>query len=199
LLVVGISGSPRRGGNTELLLDAALEGAAEAAAPPRGTGAEVRKFVANELSMRPCQNCGGCDRTGQCVLQDDMQEVLTALREAERIVLATPIHFGTVTAQMKAVIDRCQCMWVEKYKLGRSPSRAKGKRRGTLLACGGFKKGERFFRAAEAVANILFACLDVEYAGGRFWPGVDAKGAIREVPGALAEARAAGAALVEGA
>lgn len=195
MLVLGISGSPRRGGNTELLLDAALEGAREA-----GAGrAEVRKFVANELAMRPCQNCGGCDRTGRCVLGDEMGDVYEALRTADRMVLATPIHFGTVSAQLKSVIDRCQCLWVEKYRLKRSPARAEGARRGLLLAVGGFKRGERFFRAAEAVVKILFACLDVEYAGGLFWPGVDARGAIRDVPGALEAARAAGAKLVGGA
>jgi NAD(P)H-dependent FMN reductase len=195
LLVLGISGSPRRGGNTELLLDAALKGARGAAAGR----VEVRKFVANELAMRPCQNCGGCDRTGRCVLQDDMGELYEALRAADRMVLATPIHFGTVSAQLKAVIDRCQCLWVEKYRLKRSPSRAGGARRGLLLAAGGFRKGERFFRAAEAVVKILFTCLDVEYAGGLFWPGVDAKAAIRDVPGALEAAREAGAKLVGGA
>ncbi|MFH1491579.1 MAG: flavodoxin family protein, partial [Pseudomonadota bacterium] len=66
--VLGIYGSPRKKGNTDQLLDRALEGA-------EAEGAEVTRVYARDLKMSGCIECGGCDKTGQCVVKDDMQTV----------------------------------------------------------------------------------------------------------------------------
>ncbi|MCX5679166.1 MAG: flavodoxin family protein, partial [Candidatus Omnitrophica bacterium] len=108
--VLGILGSPRRGGNAERLLDKALEGAI-------ACGASAEKISLNELTIRPCQECGGCDDTGECVIVDDMSMIYSSVDKADCIILASPIFFGELTAQTKAVIDRFQCRWVKKYRL----------------------------------------------------------------------------------
>ena len=77
--VLGIYGSPRKGGNTDQLLDKALEGA-------RSTGAEIATVYARKLEMSGCIECGGCDKTGKCVVKDDMQTVYPILEEADVII-----------------------------------------------------------------------------------------------------------------
>ena len=92
--VLGIYGSPRKGGNTDLLLDQVLEGG-------RGAGAEVNSIYARDLKITGCLECGGCDETGKCVVQDDMDNVYPLLEEANVIFLASPNFFYNVTAQVK--------------------------------------------------------------------------------------------------
>ena len=84
--LLGIYGSPRKGGNTDLLLDAALEAAREA-------GVEVKSVYCRKLKYQGCISCGGCDKTGQCVIKDDMQDIYPLWDEAEAIILSTPDFF----------------------------------------------------------------------------------------------------------
>ena len=102
--VLGVYGSPRKGGNTDQLLDKALEGAQSA-------GAEISRVYARDLKMCGCMECGGCDETGKCVVKDDMQDVYPLLQAADVIFLATPIFFYGISAQAKSIVDRCQAMW----------------------------------------------------------------------------------------
>ena len=102
--VLGIYGSPRKGGNTDVLLDEALRGAGI-------TGAEVSPVRCCDLKISGCAECGGCDQTGVCVIDDDMQEVYPKLLEANVVILASPIFFYGISSQAKALIDRCQAMW----------------------------------------------------------------------------------------
>ena len=125
--VIGFLGSPHRAGNTETLLDETLRGAKE-------KGAEVEKIILNELNIRPCQNCGGCDKTGRCVVEDDMQPIYPKLRKANGVIVASPVFFSSVSAQTKAMIDRNQCVWVEKYRLKKPVAEITTPRRGALLA-----------------------------------------------------------------
>ncbi len=97
--VLGILGSPRSPGNTEALLEKALEGA-------RQEGAEGELFRLGGKEIRPCDSCGSCHRTGRCHIDDDMQPLYDLMAEADGIVFATPVFFYGMTAQMKAVIDR---------------------------------------------------------------------------------------------
>ncbi len=114
IYVLGLLGSPRAGGNSDLLLDSFLAGAQE-------SGGETEKLILNELQIRPCQECGGCDGTGICIQEDRMREVYPKLEKAHIVAVASPIFFSGVTAQLKAMIDRCQCNWVRRYRLGRPP------------------------------------------------------------------------------
>ncbi len=99
----GFVGSPVRGGNVELLVEQVLAGAAS-------RNAITQKVFLNDLSIRPCQSCGIDNRAGVCRLDDDMSLVQRLLVESDLLVLGTPVYFDTVSAQMKLMIDRSNCM-----------------------------------------------------------------------------------------
>ena len=179
--VVGIYGSPRKGGNTDLLLDKALEGAASA-------GAETVQIYARKLKMVGCLECGGCDKTGKCVVKDDMQGVYPLLETADVIFLASPIFFYCVSAQVKAVIDRAQAAW-SKRMLEKTPAERKhyDSGKGYFIATGA-TKGKNLFDGAEMVAKYFFDALDMSYESGLLFRQIDAKGDITEHPETLKEA-----------
>ena len=101
--VLGIMGSPRFGGNSDLLLDSALAGAGEG-------GAEIEKITICDLNIAPCKECLACDITGECVQADDMRSLYPKLVEADRLFLASPIFFMGISAQIKALIDEYRDM-----------------------------------------------------------------------------------------
>ena len=125
--VLALAGSPRRGGNTETLLDRVLAGAADA-------GAETEKIVACNLKMRGCLHCGGCLETGVCVQRDDMTALYPKFREMDAFVLASPLMFMNVSSQAKMVIDRLQCLWVARFVLKQSIRRRAERRPGSSSA-----------------------------------------------------------------
>jgi len=186
--VLAIASSPRRGGNSETMLDAAVEGA-------RSAGAEVEKVALRDLGFHPCLNCGGCSRTGRCVQPDGYSELNEKLRAADRLVLATPIFFASMSAQLKCLIDRGQPFWAEKYLLKRPAGPWVVERSALLVACGGFARGGKFLANAEQIVKTYLLCLNMRYASAVFQPGVDEKGAILRHPDALERCRAAGAEL----
>ena len=106
--VLALNGSPRRGGNTELLLEEALKGVRE-------KGGEVTLYHLNTLSLTPCQQCGACDDSGSCIIADDMQSVHRDILTADRIIVASPIFFFSVSAQTKIVIERWPREWSRKF------------------------------------------------------------------------------------
>jgi multimeric flavodoxin WrbA len=189
LRVLGIAGSPRRGGNTDLLLAEVMEGAAS-------KGAETKTIVLNKIKITPCQHCDACFEAGVCKIKDDMQKVYKELERADRIVLASPVHFMGVTAQTKAMIDRCQALWARKYILKKPPLGDRRERKGLFIAVGGMKLAN-LFEPSLATVKALFKVLDIEYAGDLLFPGVDEKGAIKNHPEALKQAFEAGQKLVE--
>ena len=181
--VLGILGSPRRGGNAEILLDKALEGV-------KSTGIEPKKIVLNELKFSPCQECAGCAQTGICIINDAMQDIYKELDTAEIIILSSPIFFGSLPAQVKAMIDRYQCRWVAKYVLGKkSPPPTK---RGFLILVSAANR-ESFFKNAESIVKNFFAVLDIEFKASLYCPNVDEKGRILEHPDCLKRAFELGA------
>ena len=97
--VLGVVGSPRRGGNTEALVDEVLRGAEEA-------GGHAEKAVLSEMDVRPCRACDVCRRSGECVIRDDMAALIEQMRDSRVWVLGTPVYWWGPTAQMKAFIDR---------------------------------------------------------------------------------------------
>ena len=182
--IAAFLGSPRVKGNTELLLNEALRPAYEA-------GHYIRLFKLNTMSIKPCQNCGGCEKTGCCVMKDDMGEIYDTIRGADRIILASPIFFFSISAQAKAMVDRCQAFWCEKYLLKKTiPAGPRG-RKGLLLLVGGMKK-EIGVQCSEATAKAFFRTISVPEHETSAFLGVDAKDAILEHPTALHDAYEAG-------
>src|SRR4030066_893652 len=119
--ILAIYGSPRRQGNTTLLLDHAVQGALD-------TGAQVEEIVLRDLKMSPCLEIYGWKYTGRCVIKDDFQSVYDRLSQCQGLILASPIFFYTVSSHTKMLMDRCQSFWVKKYWLQKNATD-----RGTLL------------------------------------------------------------------
>ena len=173
--LVAIVGSPRRGGNTETLLDRAIEEA-------KKKGAVSEKIVLNNVSIKPCQECGGCLKTGTCVITDDMAGVYNALNTSNIIIVASPIFFGNISAQTKIMVDRMQCRWVGKYLLKQKPQ--KKNKRGAFISCEALKTG-KYFECAKMVIDIFFKVQDVEYKEEIFVAGADGKGDVLKQKGIL--------------
>ncbi len=189
--VLGLFGSPRRGGNTDILLEEALKGAEK-------EGAETERLFLTNFTITPCKECYGCERTGQCVIPDDMDKIYPKLLEADVIILASPIFFYGITAWAKALVDRCQAFWSRKYLL-KDPSLGKEgkKRKGFFISVGG-TKGRKIFDGAILTAKYFFDVLNGEYVGELVFRGIDGKGDILKHPEAIREAFEAGRRLVRG-
>ncbi len=189
--VIAFLGSPREEGNTELLLREAIRGVEEARS-------SVHVFRLNTMNIMPCQNCGGCDETGACIYDDDMSHIYEAIRTADRIILASPIFFLNVSAQTKAMIDRCQAFWCGKYLLKQPIPEGPQKRKGLLLLVGGMKGkiGTSGFECAEKTAKAFFRTINVPEHKTLGYIEVDAKGVILKHPTALKDAYTAGKNLV---
>ncbi|MBF0520224.1 MAG: flavodoxin family protein [Nitrospirae bacterium] len=177
--VTAFLGSPRFRGNTEILLDEALRAI-------KDRGHTVTLFRPSEMNIAPCINCGGCDQTGQCVISDDMADVYKAIYESERFILASPIFFFGLTAQIKALIDRAQALWCEKYLLNQPIVSGPHGRKGLLIMVGGMKK-EIGFKSGEATAKAFFRTISVPVHETIYFDGIDKKGAIKEHTTALSE------------
>lgn len=188
--ILGIFGSPRRGGNTDILLEETLKGAQK-------EGAEVDRIYLTDYAITPCKECHGCDHTGQCVILDDMQEIYPKLLESDIIILASPIFFYGVTAWAKALIDRSQALWAKKYLL-KDPSLGKeGRKRKGFFISVGATKGPRVFEGAILTVKYFFDTFNAEYTGELVFRDVDGKGDILKHPEALQQAFEAGRKLVK--
>ena len=185
--VLGIMGSPRRESNTELLLDAALSAAAEC-------GARTEKIAVCALSILPCIECYHCAVDGTCSLRDDMTRLYDSLVAADRIILASPVFFYGVTAQAKALVDRCQALWVRRYVL-KSWHPDVDSRRGSLISVGA-TKGPRLFDGVQLTAKYFFDAVGVGPSEQLLVRGVDGRGQVREFPEHLSQAAALGRGLV---
>jgi len=104
--VLILSGSPRKDGNSDILCNEFMRGAIE-------SGNEVEKIRVAEKKIGFCTGCYACRNTGVCAIKDDMAEVMQKLIDADVIVLASPVYFYSIDAQLKALIDRTVCRWTE--------------------------------------------------------------------------------------
>jgi multimeric flavodoxin WrbA len=179
--VLGIYGSPRKGGNSDRLLDRALEGAAS-------SGAEIRSIFVRKLDFSGCKECGGCDKTGKCVVKDDMDSIYPLLEESDAIILASPIFFYSVTAQAKALIDRSQAMWSKRMmEKTREDRRRYDSGKGYLIAVGA-SSGEKLFDCAQLTVRYFYDALDMSYEGGLFFRRLEKADDVLTRPETLDEA-----------
>lgn len=103
--VLVLSGSARKGGNSDLLCDQFVKGAKEA-------GHQVEKIFISSKKIAPCRGCYYCENhNGLCAIKDDMATILDKIQAADVLVFASPVYFYSVNAQIKAVIDRCVARW----------------------------------------------------------------------------------------
>ena len=183
--IVAVYGSPRRKGNTSLLLKKAVQGARE-------TGAEVEEVVLRDLEISPCLEIYGCKGTGRCVIQDDFQRVLDQIQASEGIMLASPIFFYAVSAHAKMLIERCQSLWVKKYWIDKVPyGQRKPERKGLIMSVGA-TKGKKLFDGALLTIKYFFDVLDTELWKALLHRGLDFEGDVLKHPEFLEEAYIAG-------
>lgn len=180
MYVLAIYGSPRKDGNTDLLLDEFLKGVSSTS-----TDTRIERLYVRDLKITPCLEYNACLKTGDCIIKDEMTPVYDKLLKADLIVLAAPVFFYSLPAQAKALIDRCQSLWARKYIL--KTMKSNQGRKGFFISVGG-TKGENLFTGAVLTVKYFFKALNVEYAGDLLYRQVDAKGAIRNHPTALSDA-----------
>ena len=158
--VLGISTSPRVNGNSDLLLRQALAGAESA-----GSGIEYMHL--NDYKIAPCIECNACYATGICSIQDDYQQILKEMLDADRLIFATPIFFMSVSAQAKMLIDRCQCLWAHKYVLKKELITSGHDRRAMVIAVGG-SKSKKQFESIRLTMKSYFDSLQVHFTANLF-------------------------------
>ncbi len=175
MMVLGFQGSPRKKGNTSYLLSAFMDEV------ERLGGKTVVIHVAQK-NIVPCIGCGFCEKKGLCVTKDDdmTHEIYPLLREADAVVLAAPIYFYNVPAQLKAVIDRTQTLWSRKYKL-KLTDPARHYRRGFLLAQGA-TKGKNLFEGVELTAKYFYDAIGAKYIGSLTFRRIEHIGDMEKHP-----------------
>ncbi len=187
--VLGLAASPRKNGNSEILLDTCLDAV-------RAAGLTTEKIRICELRISPCLNCGRCAESGACAVRDDMQMLHQKFSETKLLVVSSPVFFMGLPAQLKAVVDRCQAIWARKYLLRQRMPDLES-RRAVFIQVGGMKK-ETVFEGGLLTIRAFFATLDYAFHGKLLINDVDAKGAIRSHPEALLSARRLGEGLAGG-
>lgn len=148
------------------------------------------------MAIAGCIGCGGCDKTGKCVVDDDMQKIYPLLLEADAIVLAAPIYFYSVPAQVKALIDRCQALWCKRF-LEKSPENLRSYDSGTgYLIAVGATRGANLFEGTNLVTRYWYDALDMSFEGGLYVKAVDKRGEISDHPETIEDAFALGGRVV---
>jgi multimeric flavodoxin WrbA len=172
--ILTVLGSPRGRGNSETLADMVRARLSEAFS---FNGETVRLC---KITVAPCIGCGGCEKTGMCVVKDDMIALYDKIDRADLLFLASPTYFYGVSAQLKAFIDRGQARWSRKYLL-KERCRTGDTRAGYLL-CTAATHGKRLFEGSELVAKSFFDGVDIPYGGACLIRGVDERGAVQDNP-----------------
>lgn len=188
--IVAIYGSPRRNGNTAALLRQSVRGAIDA-------GATVTEFVLRDLKISPCLEIYACKESGRCAIKDDFGMVRDRLMESDGVMMASPIFFYTVSAQIKLLMDRCQSLWVKKYWIDKIPFRQWTATRKGLFISAGATEGKKLFDGALMSVKYFFDVLDTELWRSLLYRGLDFEGDVERFPQYLDESYQAGRQLVE--
>jgi multimeric flavodoxin WrbA/protein-tyrosine-phosphatase len=165
MLILGLQGSPRKKGNTNFLLTTFLQAAER-------KGAATRIISVAESNILPCKEYVVCEKKGTCPIDDDMAaEGYGLLRQAEVVVLASPIFFYNMTSQLKALVDRCQVFWARKYRLKLSDP-LKATRRGYLLSVAA-PRGKTLFDGLQLTTKYFFDAIDARFDGSLVYRGIE--------------------------
>ena len=171
--LVVLLGSPRKNGNSETVAKAVVT-------PIEQSGGTVEYIRLNALSLRPCQGCGGCDKSGNCVIDDDMTDIYNTVDSADRLLLVSPVYFYGLSAQCKIFGDRMQARWARRYLL-KERYRSEEGRKGYLISSAA-TKGPKIFDCSILTTRYIYDAMDVEYGGEFLIKGVDKRKAVLEHP-----------------
>ncbi len=176
---VGFIGSPRKGGNTETLVNEILAGAAE-------KGAQTSTYSLNDLNIKGCQSCFYCKGHPGCVLKDDMQKLYDEIMKADAVIIGSPIYMWQMSGQTKIFIDRLLPFLNPAYSL------KKGRRKDLVLA---FTQGQDdsglFMPYYESTGEMLES-VGFNIKGLIVAPGVNEKGEVKKQKDTLEKARNTG-------
>ncbi len=187
--VLAFNGSPRRKGNSEVLLEAVAQGV-------QAAGGEMEIIRLADCDIAPCISCGACNKTGICAIMDDMTALYEKINQCCRIILASPIYFYGVTAQAKAFVDRSQALWSRKYLLKKEHTHIGGiKRRGFFVSVAA-TRGERIFEGAELTAKYFFDAIGVAYGASLLIRGIDRRGEMTKALEQMKQAEEFGKSIV---
>ena len=179
--VLVLEGSPRRGGNSQVLMDAVARGIVRA-------GADLERIRVADLQIAPCLGCGGCDKTGHCVVKDEMTSLYEKIVATHRLILVSPVYFYSLTAQLKVVIDRGQALWSRKYLRARQGTwRDDPNRKGFLVSVAA-TNGGRVFDGSVMTAKYFFDAAGFAYGGELLVRGIDQRGEMAKAVDELARA-----------
>jgi multimeric flavodoxin WrbA len=178
LKVLGIVCSPRKGGNTEILVREALAGAKE-------SGAQTELLNVSEMNIAPCDGCTACHQSGECRIKDDMQKVYKKLLAADGIILGSPVYFWSISGQAKILMDRTYALRYPHHKL-------ENKVGGAIAVA-----GRRGCMSAISVINNFFLGQDMLVTGlGIAGYGTE-KGEVKQDEHAMKSARSLGTQVIE--
>lgn len=183
--ILAFYGSPRRKGNTALLLQQAVNGAKEA-------GAQVEEIVLRDLKISPCLEIYGCKKDGRCVIKDDFQDLYDRLLTCHGVMLASPIFFYTVSSHTKILMDRCQSLWVKTYWLEKEvQGKAAPQRKGLFISVGA-TTGKKLFDGARLSVKYFLDTFDASLWRSLCYRGLDFEGDVLNQPEYLKEAYQSG-------
>ena len=163
--ILALMGSPRKGKNTDKLLDFLLD------------GIENKDYTINKIYLRdkkidPCLGCDYCADYGECIRKDAMDQLYNEIDTSDIIILAAPIYFNSVNGMTKNMIDRCQKYWSKKYSLGEEYKRGQN-RIGIFLSTGGAAFSLDQFTGAIYVMEYFFKAINASYKGNYFVSNTD--------------------------
>ncbi len=182
--ILGVVGSPRKEGNTSILVARILAGAEEA-------GAETETLFLGPLTIRECDGCHACWKGKGCSKRDDMNAIYPKIIESDAIVFGTPVYWYGPTALMKAFIDRFVY-----FNCPENRAKIRGKPAAIAVPL------EEDEAGADLVVSFFeksFAYLEMDFAGKIIAPGCGAAGEVLSKPGLLDEAYELGRRLALGA
>lgn len=189
-LIVAVYGSPRRKGNTALLLKQAVAGA-------RDAGVVVEELVLRDLKISPCLEIYACQKEGECAIRDDFQMLRDKILSAKGLMIASPVFFYSVSGHTKAMMDRFQSQWVRKYRIDEMPyDQREFKRKGLFITLGA-TQGKKLFDGVVLSMRYFFDTLDMELWKTLAYRGIDVEGDINNHPEYLMEAYESGKTLAE--
>lgn len=170
MYILGIQGSPRKNGNSDYLLTSFLKEC-------EAYGARTEVIRPQDYDIQPCRELIVCEKKGFCPIRDEMEKMgYEKVRQADVVVLASPVFFYGISAQAKIFIDRCQMFWGRKYKVGlKDPARFS--RQGFLLSVAA-SAGKRLFEGVELTARYFFDAISADYTGSLTYNKVEDAGDI---------------------
>ncbi|MDF2520845.1 MAG: wrbA2 [Clostridia bacterium] len=185
--IAAIHGSPRKNQNSDTLMAAVIEG--------MGEKVQISHIYTALEDIRPCTACNACFKEGKCIIKDFMQEAYKILDEADIVITATPVFFHSVTAQLKAFIDRTQAVWASKYVIDNSVISRK-RRLGFAVCTGGPPEEKSYFDCTLKVLDIFHKCINAKLAGSITAADVD-RHQIKDREDILNQARQEGKKLID--